>query len=89
MLILLIASLSCLLGFLLASWSYKLEYKKLGDGIFNLSLYDLNDLLFYAGIKYVKFEDGHIKLYDYDDQLIESSLSNLIQRLSEYNKNNN
>lgn len=87
MLILLTASVSCLLGFFLASWSYKLEYKDLIDAIRDLSSYHLNDFLFLAGVKYIKIKDGHINLFDENNNLVNNELGNLLHRITiEYYK---
>lgn len=87
MLILLTASVSCLLGFFLASWSYKLEHKDLIDSISYVYSYHLNDLLFLAGVKYIKIKDGHINLFDMNDNLIDDKLGNILHRITtEYYK---
>lgn len=83
MLILLTASVSCLLGFFLASWSYKLEHKDLDIGLYALSKYEINNFLFSAGVKYIEFKNGHINLYDENNQIIEGTIGNLIHRIAE------
>jgi hypothetical protein len=63
-------------------WSYKLEHKQLHGGLYVLAQYEINDFLSLAGVKYVELENGHIGLYDKNNQPIEGTIGNLIHRVA-------